>query len=104
MSKNRKAKRRTKSRAMPLAIAEPRLRAPRAKPLTKSAQVVQLTQKRSVRSAPEHAEQETFSAWLPWNIAIRQQAIAASAFFNLLQMQHQIAQSWLSPARSADRR
>jgi hypothetical protein len=109
--KRRKLNKRSKARAMPLAVAEPHLREPRTPSRKKTAQVVRLTPKTPVRKVDQTAkqdqtggEQEMLSAWLPWNVALRQQALATSAFLGFLRMQQQVAQSWFSPATSRSRR
>ena len=98
--KSSKANRQKKSRAMPLAIAEPRLRALRSTSRSKTAGVGRAAQNRSAHDAsPFGKGKQTSSAWSPWHVALRQQAVMASAFFSLLRIQQQVAQFWLSPAQ-----
>ena len=93
--KKNKAKKPKISRAMPLAIAEPRLRAahstPRATP-----------QKRAhARSTADTSSLhgESNEALSPLRAVLRQQALVTSAFFNLLHIQQQVAHAWLSLAQ-----
>jgi hypothetical protein len=97
--KNSKPNRQKKSRAMSLAIAEPRLRAPRSS-RAKTADVGCTARNRSAFDAsPFGTLKQTSSAWSPWHVALRQQAFMASAFFSLLRVQQQVAQFWLPSAQ-----
>lgn len=98
--KTRKANKQKKSRAIPLAIAEPRLRAPRDTSRGKTADVGRTARNRSAHDAsPARSANQTPSAWSPWHVALRQQAVVASAFFSLLRVQQQVAQFWLPSAQ-----
>ena len=97
--KSRKANTRKKSRAMPLAIAEPRLRAPRSASRSKTA-VRPAARNRSAGDASPFGDgDKTSSAWSPWHVALRQQAAMASVFFSMLRVQQRVAQFWLSSAQ-----
>jgi hypothetical protein len=91
--KKHQAKKSKTSRAIPLAIAEPRLRAAysasRATP-QKPAHARNTANKSSLQG-------ENNVAWSPLRAILRQQALVTSAFFNLLHIQQQVAHAWLSP-------
>jgi hypothetical protein len=93
--KKNKAKKPKLSRAMPLAIAEPRLRAaysaPRATP-QKRAHARSTANKSSLQG-------ENNEVLSPLRAVLRQQALVTSAFFNLLHIQQQVAHAWLSSAQ-----
>jgi hypothetical protein len=98
--KSRKPNREKKSRAMPLAIAEPRLRAPRSASRSETAAVGRAARNRSAHGVSPFGNGEIrSSAWSPWHVALRQQAVMASAFFSMLRVQQQVAQFWLSSAQ-----
>jgi hypothetical protein len=91
--KKNQAKKSKISRALPLAIAEPRLSAAYSAP-------------RATAQKPAHARNTLSSfqggnteAWSPLRAVLRQQALVTSAFFNLLHMQQRVAHAWLSPAQ-----
>jgi hypothetical protein len=94
--KTRKASKQKKSRAMPLAIGEPRLSAPRSTSRGKTANVGRTAHDRpAYDGSPFGSAKQTPSGWSPWYVALRQQAVMASAFFSLLRVQHKVAQLWL---------
>ena len=84
--KSKKPNARNVPRAMPLAIAEPRLQGRR-----------EMSAELSGKKGHRHGA-ELSPAWIPLQMFLRQQAMAASALSNLLRFQHQAAQMWLSPS------
>jgi hypothetical protein len=99
--KSRRANKQKKSRAMPLAIREARLPARPPKPGAKIANSVArgVPHRSSPDAAPAGNEDQSSLAWFPVHLALRQQAVIASAFFNMWRAQQQAAQFWLSPGR-----
>jgi hypothetical protein len=91
--KKNKAKKPIISRAMPLAIAEPRLRA------AYSGRATPKKAAHSRNTAIKSSQGENNEAWSPLRAVLRQQALVTSAFFNLLHMQQQVAHAWLSSAQ-----
>lgn len=90
--KKNKAKKPKISRAMPLAIAEPRLRAAHSATPQKRAHARSTADTSSLHG-------ESNEALSPLRAVLRQQALVTSAFFNLLHIQQQVAHAWLSLAQ-----
>jgi hypothetical protein len=93
--KKHQAKKSKISRAIPLAIAEPRLRAPYSAPRATPRKLAHARNPANNSSL----QGENNVAWSPLRAVLRQQALVTSAFFNLLHIQQQVAHAWLSPAQ-----
>ena len=96
-TKNKRTKTQRKPRTMALAIAEPRLRAPRS-PRIK----VEGSPSASAQ-LPQRAHIYEMLSWSPWSTMLRQQAFMAQAFSSMVKAQQQFAQLWRLPARQAPR-
>ena len=116
-SKSRKTNRKSKTvsktargarkpRIMALAVAEPRLRAPKrrdrvtlkASPDTTVSEAVEVTQRESRPETNPSANDtivkpyDIMLSWSPWSVMLRQHALAVHAFSNMMRAQQQLAQ------------
>ena len=99
-TKSKRTKTQRKPRTMALAIAEPRLRAPRS-PRIKA---VEHGSPSASAQLPQRAHiYEMMLSWSPWSTVLRQQAFMAQAFSSMVKAQQQFAQIWRLPARQAPR-
>jgi hypothetical protein len=102
-TKSKRTKAQRKLRTMALAIAEPRLRAPRS-PLSGPLKAAEDRVLNASAQLPQTAQiYEIMLSWSPWSTMLRQQALIAQAFSSMLKAHQQFAQIWRLPARQAPR-